>query len=90
MRRLSIRKIVSKIGKGEAFEAVSDAYTLHIKIEAYVPYICAAVHDGHQFRKSLWDNCLHTEYERWYEEDPCTLEMVRHHPITISGLDSRF
>lgn len=35
-------------------------------------------------------NCLHTEYERWYEEDPCTQAMVRSHPIVIAGRDSRF
>ena len=53
-------------------------------------YVCGAVHDGHQFRKDLWDNCLHTEYERWYEEDPETKTMVISHPIVIAGMDSRF
>jgi hypothetical protein len=48
------------------------------------------VHDGHQFRKSLWENCHHSEYDRWYEEDPCTKEMVQTHPIIIAGCDSRF
>jgi len=33
---------------------------------------------------------LHTTYERWYEEDPATKQMVQSHPIVISGLDSRF
>lgn len=90
MLRLSIGQIISKIRSEIPFEAVSEDYSLAIKISEYAPYICGAVHDGHQFRKSLWANCLHTEYERWYEEDPCTFEMVRSHPIVIAGRDSRF
>lgn len=90
MHRLSVRDISSKIASEIPFEAVSEDYSFTIKIENYAPYICGAVHDGHQFRKSLWDICLHTEYERWYEEDPCTKKMVQSHPIVIAGCDSRF
>ena len=90
MDKLSIKQIIQKIKNEECFEAVSSDYSFTIKIEEYVPYVCAAVHDGHQFRKELWQNCLHTEYERWYEEDPCTKEMIAEHPIVIAGLDSRF
>ena len=90
MDKLSIEQIIQKIKNEECFEAVSSDYSFTIKIEEYVPYVCAAVHDGHQFRKELWQNCLHTEYERWYEEDPCTKEMIAEHPIVIAGLDSRF
>ncbi|KPM33366.1 Hypothetical protein I595_269 [Croceitalea dokdonensis DOKDO 023] len=90
MLRLSVAEMVSKIESQEPFEAVADDYSFTLKIEEYVPYVCAAVHDGHQFRKSLWDTCLHTEYERWYEEDPCTKQLVQTQPIVIAGLDSRF
>lgn len=90
MQRLSIEAIISKIQAEETFHAVSDDYSFTLKIDKYVPYACAAVHNGHQFRKSLWDNCLHTEYERWYEEDPETKNMVISHPILIAGCDSRF
>jgi len=90
MVRRSISEIISKIQSGETFEAVSSDYSFTIKIDEYVPYACAAIHDGHQFRKELWDNCIHTEYERWYEEDPETKAMVQNHPIVISGCDSRF
>ena len=55
-----------------------------------MPYACGAVHDGHQFRKELWANCIHTEYERWFEEDPCTKEFIKTHPIVLAGCDSRF
>lgn len=90
MLRLSIEEIISFIEQGKPFEAVSKDYSFTLKIATYVPYVCAAVHDGHQFRKELWENCLNTEYERWYEEDPCTKQMVQSHPIVIAGCDSRF
>ena len=90
MHRLSVPKIIEKIKARQAFEAVADTYGFTLKVREYAPYVCAAVHDGHQFRKSLWDNCTHSEYERWYEEDPCTKEMVAEHPIVLAGCDSRF
>lgn len=90
MLRLSINKIISKIERQECFEAVSEDYSFTLKIEEYTYFLCGAVHDGHQFRKELWDNCLHTEYERWYEEDPCTKQMVQTMPMVIAGCDSRF
>ncbi|MGV6828175.1 MAG: N-formylglutamate amidohydrolase [Flavobacteriales bacterium] len=90
MQKLSVTEIINKIQNEEQFEAVANDYSFTLKIEAYVPYVCGAVHDGHQFRKELWQYCLHTEYERWYEEDPCTKEMVKTHPIVIAGCDSRF
>ncbi|MBO6606522.1 N-formylglutamate amidohydrolase [Psychroserpens sp.] len=87
---LSIDEIISKINAEETFHAVATDYSLTLKIDDYVHYACGAVHDGHQFRKELWDNCLHTDYERWYEEDPETKNMVISHPIIIAGCDSRF
>ncbi len=90
MEKLTIKEIIQKIENQEIFEAVSDDYSFTIKIEEYIHYACGAVHDGHQFRSELWDNCLHTEYERWFEEDPATKQMVRSHPIVIAGCDSRF
>lgn len=90
MLKLSVKDIISRIERGITFEAVAEDYSFTIKIEEYAPYVCGAVHDGNQFRKSLWDLCLHSEYERWYEEDPCTREMVQAHPIVIAGCDSRF
>ena len=90
MQRLSVEEIIQKIKKEEIFEAVSSNYSFTLKIEKYVPYACGAVHNGHQFRKELWHNCIHTEYERWFEEDPETKEMIKNHPIVIAGCDSRF
>ncbi|OSY89457.1 hypothetical protein WH52_02140 [Tenacibaculum holothuriorum] len=90
MLKLSVEEIIKKIQNEEVFEAVSNDYSFTLKIDSYVHYVCGAVHDGHQFRKELWTNCKHTEYERWYEEDPETKNMVISHPIVIAGLDSRF
>ncbi len=90
MERLSVSEIIEKIEKEELFEAVAEDYSFTLKIEEYVPYACGAVHDGHQFRRELWENCLHSGYDRWYEEDPCTKEFVQTLPILIAGRDSRF
>lgn len=90
MERLSVDEICKKIQAEETFHAVSEDYGFTIKIDSYVHYVCGAIHDGHQFRKGLWDNCLHSEYDRWYEEDPETKNMVQSHPIVIAGRDSRF
>ena len=90
MQKLSTDQIVENINDGKCFEAVSDDYSYTVKIEDYTHYLCAAVHDGHHFRKELWENCRLSGYERWYEEDPATHEMVRSHPMVIAGCDSRF
>lgn len=90
MLRLPISEIITKISEEQTFEAVAEDYSFTLKIKEYVPYACGAVHDGHQFRKELWSNCLHTDYERWFEEDPCTQQFVKSHPIVIAGCDSRF
>ncbi len=90
MRRLSPEEMIGLIRSETPFEAVASDYSFRVKVASYAPYMCAAVHDGNQFRKSLWENCTHSAYERWYEEDPCTREMIASHPIVISGSDSRF
>ena len=90
IQKLSVSAIIENIQNGICFEAVATDYSFTIKIASYVPYICTAIHDGNQFRKELWNKCLHTAYERWFEEDPETYTMIANHPITIKGNDSRF
>lgn len=90
IQKLSVDRMIENIQNEECFEAVSEDYSFSLKIERYVHYVCGAVHDGHQFRKELWDQCLHSEYDRWFEEDPCTKTFVQSHPIVIAGCDSRF
>ncbi|GAA0871007.1 hypothetical protein GCM10009117_01520 [Gangjinia marincola] len=87
---MSVAQMIEHIHQEKCFHAVAEDYSFTLKIEKYTHYVCGAVHDGHQFRKELWDNCIHTEYERWYEEDPCTKQMVEAMPIVIAGCDSRF
>lgn len=82
--------MIARIGREEPFHAVSDDYSFTLKIDTYTYFLCGAVHDGHQFRKELWERCIHSEYDRWYEEDPCTKQMVQSNPMVIAGLDSRF
>lgn len=90
MEKLSVKSIIDKIKSQQVFHAVANDYSFTLSISSYVPYVCAAIHDGHQFRRDLWDNCLHSEYNRWYEEDPSTKNMIESHPIVIAGCDSRF
>ena len=90
MLKLSILEIIERIEREEAFHAVVEDYSFSIKIDDYVPYACAAIHNGHHFPKDLWENCHHTEHERWYEEDPCTGQMISGLPITLIAHDSRF
>lgn len=90
MERLTVDQIIANIKAQRPFHAVASDYSFTIKIDDYVPYVCGAVHDGHQFREELWENCLHSEYDRWFEEDPETKNMVKTHPIIIAGCDSRF
>ncbi len=90
MQKLTIDQIISKIEAEETFHAISYDSSFSLKIHDYAHYICGAVHDGHQFRKELLGNCLHTEYDRWYEEDPETKNMIVSHPIVLAGCDSRF
>ena len=87
---LSIDEIIHNIKSEEVFEGIALDDSFSLKIDKYVPFVCAAIHDGHQFRKSLLPNCLHSDYDRWYEEDPATKEMVHSLPIVIAGCDSRF
>jgi len=90
MEKLSVFEIIKKISNEETFCAVVDDYSFTLKIEAYVPYACAAIHNGHQFRRELWDNCFYNQYQRWFEEDPLTKKFISTHPIVIAGCDSRF
>ncbi len=90
MHKLSIDQIIQKIGREELFEVVSSDNSLKIKILEYVPYVCTAIHNGGNLREPLKDKCALNEYERWYEEDPHTVDFIRSFPMVIEGLDSRY
>jgi len=90
MFRLSTDKIIAKIEKGQTFEALSKDKSFRLKIEEYNPYLGAAVHNGHQLRKSLQKKCLLSDYERWFEEDPETASFISALPMVIEAKDSRY
>ena len=90
LERLTIEEIIDSIENQRLFEAVDDKYGFYIKVESYADRIAAAIHDGHQLRPDLKDNCLLTDEERLYEEDPFTALFIKDQPIVIKGLDSRF
>ena len=90
MEKLSINEIIKRIKNYDCFECTAQDNSFHLKIREYVPFICAAIHAGHQFRNNLNSNIIHSEYERWYEEDPYTDTFISSMPLTIIGNDSRF
>ncbi len=90
MHKFSIDTILKKINNEECFWAVAEDYSFTLKITNYTHFACFAIHNGHQFRKDLWDNCLHSEYDRWFEEDPETATFIANQPIVMAGCDSRF
>ena len=89
MLQLTTSEIISKIENGECFEASHNG-DFYIKIQDYVPFVCAAIHDGDRLREELQEQCMLTEDERYYEESPFTGEFIRSLPITLIGGDSRY
>lgn len=90
MLKLDIDQILSNIQHGITFESYSQDDSFYIKIEEYVPFICTAIHSGHNLRDSLLKNILLDEHERWYEEDPYTDVFISSLPIVMHGNDSRY
>ena len=90
MQTLSEQEILRLIENSEPFEATLSDGSFRIKVEDYVPVICAAVHDGNRLRTELHGNCMLDQAERYYEEDPYTGEMIDAMPITLVGCDSRY
>ncbi len=89
MQSISLDEIIANIEQGICFEASHEG-DFYVKIQEYVPFICAAIHDGHRLRASLEGQCLLDEDERFYEEDPFTAEFIQSLPITLVGGDSRY
>lgn len=88
--KLTTDKILENIEKATLFEGESSEGGFYIKIGRYVPYICTAIHHGSRLRPELQKKIHHSDYQRWFEEDPYTGDFIASMPITITGLDSRF
>lgn len=90
MYKLSVEEIIDKINRGEVFSATNIAGGFTLYIEKYVPFICAAVHDGSSMSDYLTGQCALDEHSRWNEEDPFTGKFIESLPIRIIGNDSRY
>lgn len=90
MLKLSEQAIINKIQQRETFHATIDGGGFTLKIDQYVPALCAAIHNGGNLRPELADNCLLSQAERYYEEDPYTASFVAQQAITLTGNDSRY
>ncbi|OFM82985.1 flavohemoglobin expression-modulating QEGLA motif protein [Weeksella sp. HMSC059D05] len=90
MKKLSVDKIIEKIRAEEVFDVMAEDDSFRLKIDEYIPYVCAAIHNGHLMRLELLEKTSLSDYERWYEEDPHTAEFIAQFPIVIQGNDSRF
>ena len=53
LQELSISEIIRKIKNEEPFSAIAEDKSFYIKIVEYLPYVCAAIHDGGQLRDEL-------------------------------------
>jgi len=90
MTTLSEAAIINKIRQRETFTATIDGGGFTLKIEKYEPAMSAAIHDGGNLRPELVDNCLLSQTERYYEEDPFTGSFIEQQPITLIAHDSRY
>jgi len=90
MLKLPIDEIIRRINDEEVFSCIALDGSFSLYISEYVPYICAAIHDGGNLRHSLRSRCLLSKSDRWYEEDPLTASFISALPIRIIGNDSRY
>ena len=87
---MSEQEIVLKIKQRDTFTTTIDGGAFTLKIDKYEPALCAAIHNGGKLRPDLLDNCLLSQPERYYEEDPYTGSFIEHQPITLIAHDSRY
>jgi N-formylglutamate deformylase len=90
MQTLSEDAIIEKIRQREIFTATIDSGAFTLKIEKYEPALSVAIHNGGNLRPELVDNCLLSQTERYYEEDPFTGSFIEQQPITLIAQDSRY
>lgn len=90
MYRLSVDEIIKKINNSECFTAFCEDISFSISIESYVPYVCTAIHNGGNIRKSIRDKMGISKFKRWQEEDPYTGQFISSLPIKLIAHDSRY
>lgn len=87
---LSEQEIVNRINSRECFSATIIGGAFTVKIAKYLPAMSAAIHNGGQLRAELQDNCLLSQSQRYYEEDPHTGSFISEQAITLIAHDSRY
>ncbi len=90
MTTLSETAMIEKIKNRDIFTATIEGGGFTLKIAKYEPALSAAIHNGGNFREELVENCLLSQAERYYEEDPHTGSFIEKQPITLIGHDSRY
>lgn len=90
MQMLSEQQVLQALKAGEAFEGVLEGGSLSICVREYVPYVCTAIHAGHQLRQELIDYCNLDAAQRLQEEDPYTDQLIDSLPIALIAKDSRY
>ena len=90
MTVLSEEAIVENIRRRRIFAATIEGGGFTLKIDNYEPALSTAIHNGGNMRPELVDNCLLSQAERYYEEDPYTGSFIDRQPITVIANDSRY
>lgn len=90
MYNLSTNEMIDKINREELFTATVLEGGFTLIVEKYVPFICAAIHDGSRMSEGLAGQCVLDEKARWNEEDPMTSNFIESLPIRIIANDSRY
>jgi N-formylglutamate amidohydrolase len=90
MPTLSEADIINKIKHRDFFSGTIESGAFSIKIDKYEPAFSAAIHNGNNLRPELVNNCLLSQSERYYEEDPYTGSFIESQPITLISHDSRY
>lgn len=90
MLKLSPAEMIKKIRNLETFTAISSDGAFLLSLEAYMPYLCVAVHNGGNLRATLREKIALSKQERWYEEDPFTGQFISSLPIKMVAYDSRY
>jgi len=90
MTELSEQNIIKKIQNRDTFIASIEGGAFSLKIDHYEPAFSAAIHNGGNMRPELISNCILSQAERYYEEDPYTGSFIENQPITLICHDSRY
>ncbi|MDF1761050.1 MAG: flavohemoglobin expression-modulating QEGLA motif protein [Coxiellaceae bacterium] len=87
---MKYNEIIDAIRLEKPIDTVLDDGSISVRISDYVPYICTAIHSGHNMPEKLQEICNLTEDERLQEEDPYTGQILESFPLTLISHDSRY